>query len=113
MLITKCGDTVTKLDFRGSKGEYIEKLTGKELFLIIAEALNAVNKTDKFTAKALTPSEWEGTVYAPILRACDDDKKEASRLLSIIVKQAIIMSPLPFRHEGGEDQWDQVVFTRI
>ncbi|MCL2598864.1 MAG: hypothetical protein FWD76_03020 [Firmicutes bacterium] len=113
MLIDKNGKIIVELDFRGTKIGYLDALTAKELFLIIKDTLEAVNKRDNFIAKDLVPSDWVGTNYEPILKACSGDKKEASKLLSIVVKQALIMSPLPFRHEAGEDQWDAVTFARV
>lgn len=113
MLIDKSGKTITELNFRGTKIEYLDKLTAKELFLIISATLQTVNKMDNFVAKDILPDKWEDSVYMPILTACENDKKNASRLLSIIVKQALIMSPLPFRHEAGDDQWEAVTFSRV
>lgn len=112
MLIDKAGKIIVDLDFRGTKIGYLDKLTAKELFLIISDTLQIVNKKEKFTAKDLAPINWEKTIYEPILTACGD-KKEASKLFSIIVKQALIMSPLPFRHEGSNEQWELTSYTRI
>jgi len=113
MLIDKNGKIITELDFRGTKIEYLDKLTAKELFLMISATLQSVNKKDRFVAKDLIPSDWDSSVYTPILLSVDGEKKEASKLLSIIVKQALIMSPLPFRHESGSDQWEATVFSRV
>ena len=113
MLIDKTGKTITDLDFRGSKIEYLDKLTAKELFLIISTTLQTINKMERFTAKDVAPFPWDKTVYLPILAACGNDKKEASKMMSIVVKQALIMSPLPFHHAGGESQWDSAEYTRI
>ncbi|MCL2821751.1 MAG: hypothetical protein FWD86_00945 [Firmicutes bacterium] len=112
MLIDKTGKIVTDLDFRGTKIEYLDKLTAKELFHIISATLQTVNKKEKFTAKELTPVSWEKTVYEPILTS-SSDKAAASKLLSIIVKQALIMSPLPFLVESGADQWEATTYIRI
>ena len=112
MLIDKTGKIITDLDFRGTKTEYLDKLKAREILQIISVALQTVNKIERFAAKDLVPANWEKSVYAPIFAVCGD-KKEASKLLSVIVKQALIMSPLPFRHEGSADQWDLTVYTRI
>jgi len=112
MLINKAGKLITDLDFRGTKMEYLDKLTAKELFLIISATLQTVNRKETFTAKDLVPSNWEETIYEPISRACGD-RAEASRLLSVVIKQALIMSPLIFRHDGGTDRWDLTVYTRV
>ena len=114
MLLDESGKLITELDFRGTKLEYMDKLTAKELFLIISNTLRLVNRKERFTAKDIAPTcDWDKTLYQPIMSACNGDKKEASKLLSVVIKQALIMSPLIFRHESGEDQWDLVVYTKV
>ena len=111
MLIDKSGKLVTNLDFRGTKIEFLDKLTAKELFLLISTILQLVNRKESFTAKDLSPEDWNGTIYHPLFEACGEKKSDAGRLFGSIVKQALIMTPLLFRQES-ESEWTSV-YVRI
>ena len=113
MLLDKSGKLVKSLDFRGTKVEFLDKITAKDLFMMIAKAQQMVNSKDgPFKARDLAPSDWSKTVYQHILDCCDDDKMTAYRLFGVIIKQALIMTPLLFSTEGGEDQWDGTIYTK-
>ena len=111
MLLDKNEKLVKSLDFRGTKVEYLDKISAKELFLIITHAQQMVNMKERFKAKELAPKDWEKTkVYKPILDACCTGKKitpeakaQADRLFGVVIKQALIMTPLLFRQESGDD----------
>ena len=73
MLLDKNGKLVKSLDFRGASTETLDRLTGKELFSIIASALQQVNMETSFKATDLAPEDWNKTVYMPILNATNGD----------------------------------------
>ena len=112
MLLDKSGKLVKTLDFRGTKIEYLDKLTAKELFLIMTATQQAVNLRESFKAKELAPKNWKGTVYEPIAHACKDEKGYADRLFGVIIKQALIMTPLLFRQVGGESDFEATTYVR-
>lgn len=120
MLLDKNGKLVKSLDFRGTKIEYLDKLSAKELLLIMTYAQQAVNLKEKFKAKDLAPKNWSKTVYQPILAACtrgkkitDEEIKEAGKLFGVVVKQALIMTPLLFRQiETSDFVQDGVTYVR-
>jgi len=112
MLLNKNGELVKSLDFRGTKMDYLDKLSAKELLLIMTYAQQQVNLRERFKAKELTPKEWKKTVYEPILTACKNDVNEAGRLVGVVIKQALIMTPLLFRQVGGEDEREGVTYVR-
>ena len=103
MLLDKNGKLVKSLDFRGTSIELLDKLTAHELFLIITSAQQQVNYTQVFKAKELAPDCWEDTVYAPILEVSSGDRATALKLFGVVIKQALIMSPLLFSQESGGD----------
>ena len=109
MILDKSHKLVTNLDFRGTKIEYLDKLTAKEMLLIVATIQQLANKMEAFTVKQLAPEDWARTVYEPIFDACPD-KNDVGRLFGVIVKQVLIMSPLLFVQEG--DGWESV-YTRM
>jgi len=111
MLLDKNGKLVKSLDFRGTSIEKLDRLTAHELFLIITSAQQQVNYTQVFQAKELAPECWEGTVYAPILEVCEGDRQTALRLFGVVIKQALIMSPLLFSQSSGGD-WDAVTYYK-
>ena len=111
MLLGKTGKLIKSLDFRGTKVEYLDKLSAKELFLIMTAAQQLVNMKEKFKAKDLAPKNWKGTIYQPILDACGD-KNYADRLFGVIIKQALIMTPLLFRQTGGDTDWEATTYVR-
>jgi len=111
MLLDKSGKLVTDLDFRGTKIEFLDKLTAKELFLIVATIQQLVNKKEFFTANELAPENWEKTIYQPMYSACGNDKSSAGRLFGVIVKQALIMSPLLFSQDGDSSR--ESVYKRV
>ena len=117
MLLNGAGRLVKKLDFRGTKIEYLDKVSAKELFLIMAAAEQLVNSKDNFKAKDLAPKGWDGTAYEPIMTACkecvkepDKVKQNAAKLFGVVIKQALIMSPLLFRQTSGE--WEGATYKR-
>ena len=119
MLLDKNGKLIKSLDFRGTKIEYLDKLTAKELFSIMTAAQELVNMRDKFKAKELAPKDWSKTVYEPILEACKDGKKitdeskgHANRLFGVIIKQALIMTPLLFRQISPDSEWEGITYVR-
>lgn len=103
MLLDKNGRLVKTLDFRGTKVEYLDRLSAKELFQIITHAQQQVNMTDRFKTTDLAPQDWTRTVYQPIMDACEGDRKMALRLFGVVIKQALIMTPLLFSQEGTDD----------
>ena len=111
MLLGKTGKLIKKLDFRGTKVEYLDKVTAKELLLIMTAAQQLVNLKEKFKAKDLAPKNWNNTVYQPLYDACGD-KQEADRLFGIIIKQALIMTPLLFRQVGADTEWESITYVR-
>ena len=120
MLINKAGKIVKKLDFRGTKIEYLDRVSSKDLLLIITAMEQQVNILEKFKATDLTPKEgcWSQTVYNPIMEACKQCEKEpdkvkvnANRLLGVIIKSALIMSPLLFR-QTSEGDFDGATYAR-
>jgi len=112
MLLDKNGQLVKSLDFRGTKIELLNKINAPELFKIITSAQQLVNMKESFKAKDLAPSDWTKTVYQPILDACEHDKKEADRLFGVVIKQALIMTPLLFSQIGSEHEFEGVTYTR-
>jgi len=119
MLLNKVGKLVKKLDFRGTKIDYLDKVSAKELLLIMAAAEQMVNMKEKFKAKELAPKDWSQTVYEPIMRAClqcskepDKAKQHANRLFGVIVKQALIMTPLLFRQMDSGSEWEGAIYVR-
>ncbi|MDR0790981.1 MAG: hypothetical protein LBE47_00400 [Methanomassiliicoccaceae archaeon] len=112
MLLDKSGKLVKSLDFRGTKVEYLDKLTAKELFMIMTSAQQAVNLRERFKAKELAPLDWDKTIYQPIRNVCPD-KKEADKLFGVVIKQALIMTPLLFRQvETSGWEQDGVTYVR-
>jgi hypothetical protein len=112
MLLNVEGKLVKKLDFRGTGLDKLNKLNAHELLLIITQAQQAVNMRERFKSKELVPKDWKGTVYEPILNSCKD-KKEADKLLGVIIKQALIMTPLLFRQvESSDYEQEGVTYVR-
>jgi len=120
MLINKADKLVKKLDFRGTKIEYLDKVSSKDLLLIVTAMEQQVNVLEKFKATDLTPKEgcWSQTVYNPIMEACkqcvkepDKAKSNANRLLGVIIKSALIMSPLLFR-QTSEKEFEGATYAR-
>jgi hypothetical protein len=103
MLIDKNGKLVRSLDFRGTKIALLDKLSTEEIFRIIAATQQAVNMKESFKAHDLVPKDWEKSVYATIFSVTKKDKIESSKLLGVIIKQALIMTPLLFTQVGTED----------
>lgn len=103
MLLNKRGELVKSLDFRGTSIDRLDRLTAHELFLIITNAQQLVNMNQRFKATDLAPRDWKKTVYNPIMVACDNDKAMALRLFGVVIKQALIMSPLLFSQESDAD----------
>ncbi|MCL2061062.1 MAG: hypothetical protein FWH03_00345 [Firmicutes bacterium] len=112
MLLDKSGKLVKSLDFRGTKIEYLDRLTAKELFLIMTAAQQSVNLKESFKAKDLAPKNWKGTIYEPIANACKDDKNYADRLFGVIIKQALIMTPLLFRQASSDNEFEATTYIR-
>ena len=120
MLINKADKLVKKLDFRGTKIEYLDKVSSKELLVMICAMEQQVNMLEKFKATDLTPKEgcWSQTVYNPIMEACKQCVKEpekaktnANRLLGVVIKSALIMSPLLFR-QTSENDFEGATYAR-
>ena len=111
MLLDKNGNLVKSLDFRGTSIEKLDRLTARELFLVITSAQQQVNMAGRFKATQVAPKDWTGTVYQPILEACDGDRMMALRLFGVVIKQALIMSPLLFSQEGSDD-WDAAIYQK-
>jgi len=103
MLLDKNGKLVKGLDFRGTSIERLDRLSALELFLIMTSAQQQVNLSQRFKATELAPTDWKSTVYQPIMDACDGDRMMALRLFGVVVKQALIMSPLLFSQL--DDDW--------
>ena len=112
MLLDKNGKLVKSLDFRGTKIELLNKITAPDLFKIITSAQQLVNMRESFKARDLEPKELNKTVYQPILDACEGDKKEAYRLFGVVIKQALIMTPLLFSQAGSGNDYEGVTYTR-
>ena len=120
MLLDKSGKLVKTLDFRGTKIEYLDKISAKDLFCIITAALEAVNIRERFKANELAPKDWNKTPFEPILNACKDasgkvtveSKQHAQRLFGVIIKQALIMTPLLFRQRGAENDFEAILYVR-
>ena len=112
MLLDRNGKLVKSLDFRGTKIEFLDKLTAKELFQINASAQQAVNFMFRFKATDLAPQEWKGSVYQPIMEACGGDRAMALRLFGVVIKQALIMTPLLYRQETENANWEAVTYVR-
>lgn len=111
MLLDKNGKLVKSLDFRGTSIERLDRLTARELFLIMTSAQQQVNLEQRFKATELAPSDWAKTVYQPIMDACDGDRPMSLRLFGVVIKQALIMSPLLFSQEGTDD-WVATIYTK-
>jgi len=111
MIIDKHGVLVKKLDFRGTSFEALDKVNAEELFKIIAAAQQAVNSHQEFKVTDLIPKDGGGTVYQPIYDACED-KAHADRLLGVVIKQALIITPLLFRQIPGETERDGSSYKR-
>ena len=112
MLLDKNGKLVKSLDFRGTKVEFLDKLTAKELFLIMTSAQQLVNLRERFKARELAPKDWKKTVYQPIADACRNEE-DANRLFGVVIKQALIMTPLLFRQIKTSDyEQDGVTYIR-
>ena len=111
MLINKSGRLVKSLDFRGTKIEYLDRLSAKELLLIITSAQQSVNLMEKFKARELAPTNWSGTVYQPIMDAASGDRAMALRLFGVVIKQALIMTPLLFT-QSSDDDWEAATYTK-
>ena len=118
MLLNKSGKLVKKLDFRGTKIDYLNKVSAKELLLIMAAAQQLVNARESFRATDIVPKDWACSVYEPILKACLACDKEpekaranANRLFGVVIKQALIMTPLLFR-QTSESEWEGAIYTR-
>jgi hypothetical protein len=103
MLIDKNGKLVRTLDFRGTKIALLDKLSSEEMFRIIAATQQAVNMKESFKALDLVPKDWEKSVYAPIFGVAKKNKMESNKLLGVVIKQALIMTPLLFTQVGSED----------
>ena len=111
-MLLKNGQLVKGLDFRGTSTELLDKLTARELFLIMSKAQQQVNLvSEKFKATELAPSDWSKTVYQPILDACEGDRAIALKLFGVVIKQALIMTPILFSQEGGDD-FSGAIYTR-
>ena len=111
MLLDKNGKLVKGLDFRGSSIEKLDKLTAHEMFLIITSAQQQVNISEKFRSTDLAPRDWSKTVYQPIMDACVGDRATALRLFGVVIKQALIMSPLLFS-QTSEGDWQATVYLK-
>ena len=118
MLLNKLGKLIKKLDFRGTKIDYLDKVSAKELLLIMAAAQQLVNSKESFKSTDLLPKDWSQTIYQPIMRACSECVKEpekakanANRLFGVVIKQALIMTPLLFR-QTSENEWEGAIYTR-
>jgi hypothetical protein len=80
--------------------------------MIMTSAQQEVNLRERFKAKELAPKDWEATVYQPI-RNVSPDKKEADKLFGVVIKQALIMTPLLFRQvETSGWEQDGVTYVR-
>ena len=110
-MLLRNGELVKKLDFRGTSIELLDRLTARELFLIITSAQQQVNTTERFKATELAPADWSQTVYQPIMNVCDGDRAMALRLFGVVIKQALIMTPILFSQEGGDD-FEAAIYTR-
>ncbi|MCL1945258.1 MAG: hypothetical protein FWF56_05610 [Firmicutes bacterium] len=120
MLLDKSGKLVKTLDFRGTKIEFLDKISAKDLFGVITAALEAVNIRERFKANELVPKDWIKTPFEPILNACADEhgtinaesQKHARRLFGVIIKQALIMTPLLFRQKGSDNDFEAILYVR-
>jgi hypothetical protein len=111
MLISKNGELIKNIDFRGSKIALLDKLTAKQLFQIMAATQELVNMAHSFKAKDLTPKDWKKTVFQPIWDVCED-KKDADNLLGVVIKQVLIITPLLFRQLSGDSEFEGVTYQR-
>jgi len=111
MLLDKNGALVKRLDFRGTSFADLDKVNAEELFKIIAATQQAVNANEEFKVTDLIPKDWKKSVYKPIYEACKD-KNHADRLLGVIIKQALIITPLLFRQIAGEGDREGASYRR-
>ena len=88
-----------------------KKQSAKELLYIITSAEQQVNIAQHFRATDLAPKAWEKSVYEPIFRAADGDRATALRLFGVIIKQALIMSPLLFSQESA-GEWEAATYFK-
>jgi len=113
MLLDKNGNLVKSLDFRGTSIELLDKISARELFLIITNAQQLVNFTERFKATDLAPADWTKTVFEPILNVCEGDRGTALKLFGVVIKQALIMSPLLFSQEAGNEREASTYFKEV
>jgi len=112
MLLDTKGKLVKSLDFRGTSFDLLDQISARELFLMITYAQQSVNLREKFKAKELAPKDWKKTPYQPIMVVCKNEKSQADRLFGVIIKQALIMTPLLFRQIETSD-WEKDGITYI
>ena len=112
MLLDRSGKLVKGLDFRGTSIELLDKLTARELFLIMTSAQQEVNLQRNFKATELAPQDWSGTPYEPILTVCEGDRSTALRLFGVVIKQALIMTPLLFTQISNDDEWEGATYIK-
>ncbi|MDR1138595.1 MAG: hypothetical protein LBK70_01830 [Clostridiales bacterium] len=120
MLLDRAGKLVKTLDFRGTKIEFLDKISAKDLFLIITAALEVVNTRERFKANELVPKSWVNTPFEPLLNACRDcegnlsadSQKDAKRLFGVIIKQALIITPLLFRQADSSASFEATLYVR-
>ena len=114
MILDKSGKLIKELDFRGTSLDSLSKISAKDILIITAAALDIVDKTgkEKFKASDLAPKSLEKTAFQPILDSCNGDKKAASKLLGVIIKQALLMSPLLFIQEGSGNDFEGSTYIR-
>ena len=108
MLLDKHDKIVKTLDFRGTSFKELDNLNGEQIFKIVHTALQMVNSrcTDEFKVTDLAPKNgWDGTVFEPMANACDD-KNHADRLFGVIIKQALIMTPILFKQTASPTEQD-------
>ena len=120
MLISKTGLIAKKLDFRGTKIEYLDKVSAKDLLHMFVATEQEINVRESFKVTDLIPKEgcWSETVYNPIMVVCNSCDKEAdkaranaNRLLGVIIKSVLIASPLLFR-QTNENSFEGASYKR-
>ena len=113
MILDKNNKLINSLDFRGTKLDFLQNLSAKDSIVIVAEILKLVSRKESFKARDLAPTTWKGTSYEPLFKACNENLADAKKLFGVLVKQALIMTPLLFTQESAENDFDAVTYTRV
>ena len=116
MLLDKHGELIKNLDFRGTKIELLNTITAPDLFRLLAAAQQLVNRQTSFKARDLIPSanstsKTATCIYRQIFTTTQN-KNDADRLFGVVIKQALIMTPLLFRQIGADNDFEGSTYVR-